>query len=241
MKVRGYDELPDEAADAHLQWVVETEIPFLADLAAWMQATDGPLAHADGSFHSLDVIGDWFIHFLDEGCPGVPRNARPAPFTDQDYLASDAVLSADDEAIAVALYAAQAIGRYHRPVFATLDPEAHWAVFRKKAPRGRTYLDHNEVGIEYTVEQREPKGQKPPYFAFPHRQVSARTGRYMQGEIQMAEYGRPQRSARFRAVPEATPIPGPTQRSILTPLLGVPGAGSVVHRGPLTRESWGKP
>jgi len=235
--MRTLEDLPPEVANEQLDWVVATEVPFLGDLAVWMKATGGPIDAADGSFHSLDLIGDWFFQFLDAGCPGVPRTARPSPYTSEDHVALDRELSEADEAVAIARYAAQALARYHRPVFLTVDPNARWAVFREKAPRGRTYMDHNEIGIEYTVKERMPDWPAPPYFALEDRGLSAGAQRYVRGERRWGEHGRLQHAAR-RSVPDATLIPPPTYVSILEPLLDLPDAGSTVRRGPLSRASW---
>ncbi|TBN57977.1 hypothetical protein EYE40_11545 [Glaciihabitans arcticus] len=96
-------------------------------LAYWMNRSDGPLTSMDGTLDSADELREWFVTFVESGCPGIPEDARPRLSYD------GSVLPYSDENRAWNV--AEMITPYWKMIYAKVDPSAHYSIHRDKTKR----------------------------------------------------------------------------------------------------------
>lgn len=138
---------PDEAI-AHRDLVIAREPHRLALLEQWMRDTGGPLDEMDASVASLVPLWDWFIGFVDDGCPGVRRDGRPDWYDVAHYLElHQRQANPATEEFWVAQFAAESLEHYLFGVCARLDPTARWELYERTNPDPTDIFCHS-TGIQ---------------------------------------------------------------------------------------------
>ncbi|WP_431279126.1 hypothetical protein [Leifsonia poae] len=109
-------------ADRFRDFVAGRQAARLVDLAHWMAATDGPIESMDATVDSLVPLWEWFVQFVDAGCPGVPRDAR--------WAVGEAIgVAPGSEESERAIFAGESIEHYVYLVCAKALPETNWRVY----------------------------------------------------------------------------------------------------------------
>src|SRR4051812_33934980 len=128
--------LTSEDASALCAAIIAREETRLSELAAWIIATNGPLAELDGSMDSLVPFWAWAVEFARQGLPGIPLGACSQWFipTEDDQ---------PTEAMKVG-YAADTMAHYLMIVCRGVDPSAHWDYCRDARD-----FDLNHTGVRF--------------------------------------------------------------------------------------------
>lgn len=141
-----FTKLSRPQADQYLEHVVRREPARLADLAHWMAGTGGPIAEMDATLESLVPLNEWYVGFLDAGCPGVPRGVRPSWFGHDPDEEEQEAKASDPERVAD--FVAESLEHYLLLVCKNYNPAAHWAVYDSK-PRNGMDVNYHSTGISF--------------------------------------------------------------------------------------------
>lgn len=142
-----FSDLSRAQAQEFCDHVVAREDARLGDLARWVLSTGGPLGELDGSLESLVPLWEWFVTFMDVGCPGVPEGVLPSEARSFGEQGRD--WASDRE-----LFAGESIAHYVLRVVQRVDRTAHWAVHhqRKNAFRHRTSIIADSLKIAVVID-----------------------------------------------------------------------------------------
>ena len=125
------NDFTDEQAQSLCDFIIRREPARLSDLAYWMRDAGGPVELMDASLDSLLPLWEWFLGFVNSGCPGVPEYARPESFQRHvpNQFLDERHFGAHPALHWRAAFASESLEHYLMAVLRRIDPTAHWAVY----------------------------------------------------------------------------------------------------------------